>query len=706
MTSRNSFWASSVENHKRRIWVWIVAVLAQIAAYVGVLTVYLSRVRMWNAEGAYRKAEEYQKALYQATQDALGFQDNLLPILIGLAIIIGMQGYSYLYDQKKVDMYHSVPVDKNRRFMVIYLNGIIIYLTTTLASLLTGVVLAAVQRAVNDEVMAVIGLGFLWNLLMFLVLYHTVILSVMLTGNRFITLFVAGTFALYEMMLYVLLNTLQYAFFETKDGFYISNEPRLSALTDYVGKTWEIKQLTSVQEMAQEALPFYGKWFLIAVLSLTVAWLCYRRRPSEAAGKSMAFPSIESAVKVIIVIPAAVGLGMWVYSAGHGNTTLTLTTMIAGGVIGSAAMEVIYDFDLKSMFKHLVSSGVAVAGIAIVFFIFQADLLGYDKYVPLQSKLESVALTLDTYHEFWNADFQYISTAEATKERMKIVDVEPLLILAEKAQREKVEDITDPREIHVLYRLNSGREVGRSFYMDFDNPVNEELLNKIIGTEEYRAGTYQIVTDEDSFEMVQSMTYSNGATEVALPAEDGAALREAYMKDLEQFDFTLARNMRPCGVLRVQFPNWMNYSLDVYESFENTIAYLQSAEAYYPVMLDPEDIDSITVTNYHSDLGEEYEDMPVYDTRNAASFAYNESRVVSETFYEQEEFEMILPVIYPNSLSAHWHNYKEVDDDYDIYITFKKDTAYPYNRSNYGFNYKFYTDQVPGFVTEATALDD
>ena len=211
MTSRNSFWASSVENHKRRIWVWIVAVLAQIAAYVGVLTVYLSRVRMWNAEGAYRKAEEYQKALYQATQDALGFQDNLLPILIGLAIIIGMQGYSYLYDQKKVDMYHSVPVDKNRRFMVIYLNGIIIYLTTTLASLLTGVVLAAVQRAVNDEVMAVIGLGFLWNLLMFLVLYHTVILSVMLTGNRFITLFVAGTFALDEMMLYVRLNTLQYA---------------------------------------------------------------------------------------------------------------------------------------------------------------------------------------------------------------------------------------------------------------------------------------------------------------------------------------------------------------------------------------------------------------------------------------------------------------------------------------------------------------
>ena len=52
MTSRNSFWASSKENHKRRIWVWIVAFLGQVASYVGVLTVYLSRIRMWHEEGA------------------------------------------------------------------------------------------------------------------------------------------------------------------------------------------------------------------------------------------------------------------------------------------------------------------------------------------------------------------------------------------------------------------------------------------------------------------------------------------------------------------------------------------------------------------------------------------------------------------------------------------------------------------------------
>ena len=172
MTSRKSFWASSRENHKRRIWIWIVAVLAQLMAYVGVLTVYLSRINRWNREDRYKTPAAYKSALCQAAQDALGFQDNLVVIVVGLAIIIGMQGFSYLYDRKKVDLYHSVPVNRNKRFAVIYINGIIIYLTGNLVSLMIGVIVAAVQGAVSGPVMEVIGLGFIWNLLFFLAIYH------------------------------------------------------------------------------------------------------------------------------------------------------------------------------------------------------------------------------------------------------------------------------------------------------------------------------------------------------------------------------------------------------------------------------------------------------------------------------------------------------------------------------------------------------
>ncbi|MDE6847578.1 MAG: hypothetical protein K2J99_17660 [Lachnospiraceae bacterium] len=716
MTSKNSFWASSKENHKRRIWVWIITVLAQLMMYVGVLTVYLSRIRRWNVEGVYRTREEYQNALYQATKDALAFQDNLMPVLIVLAVIIGVQGFSYLYDRKKVDMYHSVPVDKNKRFAVVYINGMIIYLTAILASLLIGVIVAAVQGAVNGEVMAAIGLGFLWNLLFFMVVYHTVVLAVMLTGNRLITLCVTGMLIGYEPVLYDLLENMQYSFFETVSGFYVTHIPKLSVLYDYNINTWNLKQPEKVAVLAKVMLPYYGKWFILAVVLLIAAWLCYRKRPSEAAGKAVAFVRVEPFLKVFVAVPIGVCLGMWVHSAAYGNAVLTAVSMAGGGVIACAAIEVIYDFDIKSLFKHLVSSGAAIAAIIFIFLAFKMDLFGYDDYIPSADKLESIAVSVDYYGQFWDKEYNYVGASEFSEEHMHLQDVEPVLILADKARQENVEDMTDARIINVLYRLSSGRRVGRRFYVDFDNPVNEALMNRIVGTKEFKEGTYQIMTDQDSFADVTAMTYSNGATNVALPAQDAQMLREAYVKDMEKFDFTLAINNRPCGRIHMNFPNWFGTDLDVYDSFENTIAYLQSKEAYYPVELNAEDIADMTITNYHMELYENGDhdgevDPLVFNSAVAAEaswvsgYADEGDTIVTETFTDEEDIAQIVPHIYPAYLSAAWNHSGELDDNYDIYITFKKDTTYPYDRSQYGVYYKFYTGQAPEFVEEATALD-
>lgn len=716
MTSKNSFWASSKENHKRRVWVWIITILAQLMMYVGVLTVYLSRIRQWNAEGIYRTREEYQNALYQAAKDALAFQDNLMYVLIALAVMIGVQGFSYLYDRRKVDMYHSVPVDKNKRFAVVYVNGMIIYLTATLVSLLIGVIAAAAQGAVNGEVMAAIGLGFLWNLLFFMVAYHTAVLAVMLTGNRLITLCVAGMLLAYEPILYDLLENMQYSFFKTVSGFYVTHAPKLSVLYDYDRNIWSFKQPEKVAVLAKGLLPYYGKWFILAVVLLIAAWLCYRKRPSEAAGKAVAFVRCEPFLKVAVAIPLGVGLGMWVHTAAYGNVWLTAVSMAGGGVIVCAAIEVIYDFDIRSLFKHLVSSGVAVAAIVFTFLAFKMDLFGYDDYIPSVDELQSVAVSVDYYGEFWDKDYNYVDSSEFSEEHMYLRDVEPVLILADKARQENVEDMTDARMINVLYRLNSGRRVGRRFWVDFDNPANEALMDRIVGTKEFKEGTYQIMTDQDSFADVTAMTYTNGATNVALPAQDAQKLREAYIKDMEKFDFTLAVNNHPCGRIHMNFPNWFGTDLDVYDSFENTIAYLKSMEAYYPVELNAEDIADMTITNYHTELYEngDYDgevDPLVYDSAVAAAdtwvadSVYEGDVAVTETFVDEEDIAQIVPHIYPAYLSAAWNHSSELDDNYDIYITFKKDTAYPYDRSQYGVYYKFYTGQVPEFVEKATALD-
>ena len=706
MISKNSFWANCRENHKRRIWVWIIAIVGQLMSYVGILTVYLSRIRSWYVQGnMYLTYEDYHNAMCRATAEAMGFQEYFLMPVIGLAFIIGIQGFSYLHDRRKVDLYHSVPVDKNRRFLMVWLNGIMIYLTSTIVSILVGVVVAVVQDAVNGQTMAVISLAFAWNLLFFLVIYHTVILAVMLTGNRLITICVAGMFMLYELILYGLNENMKNMYFKTYSTYFVGHATKLSAVDDYFMNTFELQREKDMQVVVDRVLPYYGKWIILALVLLAVSWFCYRKRPSEASGRAIAFVKTEPILKVLTVIPASAGLGVIIRSASYGNTFVTLAGMVAVGVIACAAAEVIYDFDIKSLFKHPFSSGVTVAGIIIVFFIFNNDLLGYDKYVPLESEVDSAVIYLSNYEEFWKEDFTHLSSTDYMKAHMFLTDVEPVLTLASKCRQERIEDMSDPRTVYVMYRLKSGREVGRKFWIDYDNPANEELLNRIVGSKEYREGAFQIMTDRDSFDQVQAISYSNGATGVALPPEDAQELRDAYIKDMEKFDFSLARHKRPCGRIEILLSNARSVRLNVYESFENTIACLQSGGAYYSVLLNPADIESISVVNHHYRPAEpkSYDNPADYNLAMGEGASYGTT--VSATFYDEEQFAQIVPVIYPTDLQELWHNDSvDIDSNYDIHVTFKKDTTYPYLRNEFNVSYLFFAGQVPDFVEAATAI--
>ncbi len=707
MTSKNSFLASCRENNKRRVWVWIVAVLSQLLVYGGMMMIYLSRIRSYQAEGSYRTMAQFQAAMYQAAKDALAFSDNVYGVIIILAAVIGMQGFSYLYDRRKVDMYHSVPVSKDRRFAVVYLNGIIIYLAANLSGMILGAVIATAQGAVNMDVLANAGLAFVWHLFLFLAVYHMMILAVMLTGNRFVTVCVFLTFVLYDLCLQGQIGTLKRIFFETYSEYYLSTNPKLSVLYDCMIHIWDIKNAKDAAVAAAIAMPIVAKWILIAAMFLLLAYYAYKKRPSEAAGRAMAFPFTEPVFKVAVAIPVAFMVGGMVYDMSYQNEMLQVAGMLAGGLLFCAAAEVLFDFDIRSIFKHLPTSGIALVGVLAIFSVFKWDVFGYDSYIPAQNKIESIAISADGYYDnYWDEDRQYIEKNEFEKDNMFLTDASPVLKLAEAAQGADPEEMGDDRYVQILYRLKSGRQKARSIRVDYDDSGTEELLNQIFRTDAYKKGTFQGITDETVCKDVTRITYTNGPARTVIPAAEAARLREAWLKDMEQFDFTLVRHNRPCGSLSFEYKNYNQRQWFVYDSFTNTIAALQKLEAYYPMELDAADIESVTVTCYHNELAEqenaedaEIEPRAVAETWDGGYTDYT----VSETFYEEEQIAQILPHIYCTWIDAPWSRYKDLDDNYSVEVVFKRDTAYPYQRDSYYFGYSFYAEQVPEFVVEATA---
>lgn len=718
MTSKNSFWASCRENHKRRIWVWIVAVLSQLLVYGGMTMIYLSRIRGFYEEGTYRSVQEFRQAMYQAAQDALGFSDNLFGIILLLAAMIAMQGFSYLYDRRKVDVYHSVPVSKNRRFAVVYVNGLTIYLSANLLGMVLGMVIAASQGAVNGEVMAEAGLAFAWNLAFFLAYYHLMILAVMLTGNWFVTIGVFLAFTLYETGACTLLGNLKRIFFETYSGYFLYHDAKLSPLNDCTANIWQIKNAADAADAARIAMPLTAKWIGIALVVLLIAWFAYSKRPSETAGKAIAHRFLEPVFKVAVAILAAFVVGQLIYDSSYENELLLVMGMLLGGLIVCAAMEVVYDFDIRSLVKHLFSSGVALIGILAIFFIFKWDLFGYDSYIPAQNKIESIAINTDGYYDsYWDEEWRYLDEAEYKKENMFLTETEPVLALVQKAGQTDVEEMSEKHAVQILYRLKSGRQAARMIQVDYDDPETEALLNRIFRTDAFKKGTFQGIVDETSYDQVAAINYSNGAAVGTLPSEDARELRDAWVKDMERFDFTLVRHNRPCGLITMAYGMDAGYTSRqyyVYDSFENTINFLKSREAYYPVELDAADIDSVTVTCYHNELAQDPNaGDPGYELYREAAHAVEVADTytyvdytVRETFYEEEQIAQILPHIYPSYIDAPWSGYGADTDDqnnYSLEVVFKKDSAYPYERGSYYFNYNFRNGEVPDFVAEATA---
>lgn len=727
MTSKSLFLVNSKENHKRRGWVWIVSMLVQLAFYPGIMTVYMSRIRVRHSMGEFRAAASYKDALLDAAADALGFKLQA-PYVVGLlAIMIGIQGFSYLYSRKKVDMYHSVPIPSKSRFAVVYINGIVIYITTYLLSIIPAVGIAVMNGAIGGKALIECGLAVVLNILYFLAIYHAAILAVMLTGNIFITGGVTMALLCIDFFLVSMLDGMRTYFFRTADMYFADTDMKLGLFWTYKEEVYRWKTEIHLPNIINTLLPFFLKCAVYAAIFGILAYLCYKKRPSEAAGRAIAFPAVKPVLKVVLSVTAGITACSVLYGsvfgymgirgADYGALSVGQALLLCGGsvlaaIICCGAIEAVYEFDIRAVIKHIASTCVSAVIVAAIFCIYNFDLFGYDRYVPDPEKVESAAVFFfydQSYFEFEESDgsFRYVSEIDWMKDNMFVTDIDAVCSLIEN-DREidgNLESMEDGRQISVLFRLKSGREVSRRYAVDFADASTEELLNRIIGTKEFREGYYQIFKAEDIVQRNNwKISYSNGIMHTDLSVE-AVKLREAWMKDMEGFDFSLARNNRQCGYLDFAIPKTSReWRLPVYESFENTIAYLEEEGVYVPAKVRAEDVASITVVNWNHDM----QDGDAWDSYNTGSesadlyYSQTEYRI-RKTYDTPDEIAEIIDVIFPGELcyTWRWNDKNGYEDNYDVYITFKPDTEYYYiPDSDYGC--EFISGQVPEFVQEDT----
>ena len=657
MTSKNSFLASIRENNKRRLWVWMLSALFFVLAIPVTISITISR-QMNNLKyltevyGVALAEDAMHERLVNSMCGQLGFSSALPVFTTIIAVAAAIQGFSSLYSRKKIDFYMGMPVKRSKRFRIIWLNGVILYALPYFLGLIISLLIAAGNGAVDGRVLLTAFTAYGVNIIFYLSVYHMTILAVMLTGNLVITGFGFLVFCFYEYAVRYTIYGYRSLFFRYFSYHSMEVSPKISPFVWYIeiADTFSYKNMIDFKYLAALVI------FALAIGALS--YVCYLKRPAEAAGKAMTFQVTKPVIKILLTVPVALLIGGVIADIvdyepgtslkGGGYVIFALALVV---IIGSGLIQSIYEFDIKGMVHkkaHIVISGVFTA---LIFLVFRHDLFGYDAYIPKPEQVESVAFIPSGYEDTYSgvARFDekgdYLSEEAYAREYMRLSNTEDVCRLASlsmEAYNRLADTIsnenamtadpegTDSRwsTATLIYRLKSGREVYRRIWVNVEDEQTAGLLDNIIGSDEFKKGylpgaaenLLSLLDRKDRYKI--GAAYGNTVYWEELSQAEIKEFIQVYQKDLARANFTNVKENLPVGMGRITISEEMKgngygyfsgsdyaYStrswevgMNIYPFYENTIAWLKEKGYYRDFQLNMEDVEHIQVMNNNTNV--------------------------------------------------------------------------------------------------------
>lgn len=757
MTSKNSFWASIKENNKRRIWLWLLSALGYVIVFPTMAAMSLSRTRTSGEYLIETMGEALgQKALYdlmvKAMEEIFGITNPIGWIAVTiLAVVSAIQGFGYLYHKRKIDFYMGIPVKRSRRFLVIWMNGIVVYLLPYAAGILLGWLVAAGNGVMTVSVFKETMLAFGLYLCFYLGVYHLTILAVMLTGNVIITCFGTAVFFLYEWAVRVILTGYKemfFKFFSYQSDAEIPILSPFSILIKYVQK-----------HEAGTGNGFVTACYLLMFSAVVggIAYVCYRKRPAEAAGKAMAFQLPQPFIKVFITVPVALLAGLIASDTvgytplyGEGSAGFVIFVMAVVLIVVCCVIQVIYEFDIKGMLHKKHHILISAAAVALVFIIFRYDVFGYDSYLPSIESVSSAAIIPPYEYSYYGGEFFYdeelntVSKDDYVMENMYITDVGVINKLLKKSidtvnQYENLnqlysETAEDARwyRVKIIYRMGNKRNVRRSILVNVKDPEVVELLDRIESSDEYICGIYpgtsetlaKILADENA---KISVYYGNNIYQQKISLQEASELLSLYKEDIKGTSFSMFRENVNTGSLRVSiekkkvnYTSYYDMEIKIYPFFSRCVEYLKERGYYMDSFVEPEDVERILVANYHYELERQYQEQLDGQSMTAEE-RLAMGAMAAETIYGMESSDFtryasyedkasiqeLCEKIYPvDWIGTSWHSDVESAENYRVTIYFKPESEAKIggNGASLG-SFSFMADEVPEFVERDTAYE-
>ena len=577
MTSKSLFFKLMKEDFKTRVWTLAISILIFFFSLI-VATAMMISFNLYNSS-----TYNYSDDLAMNFMSYIGINNPFFGIIfIVLSLVMAMSGFSYLYSKKKVDLYHSLPVKREVLYFIKLINGILIVVIPFIICEIVASLLVIANTGKISVLIAAIWAIAEWTLL-FILSYFLTLFSIMLTGNMLIGILACGFFSFYFPLISLVLKGYQSTFFDTyyTSGFIIENVlPNMSSFM-LMFNIFELKWLTRIIIVILASIAF-----------LFINLFLYKKRASEAAGKSVSFNVIKLPIKAMMVIFISILMYLLGYEVMNDSIGWGLFGLIVSGAITHCVMEIIYNQDFKKIFAKKIELLVLIIISIFIAAAFQFDIFGYDSYIPSASQIKSTAVISDLlesnseqyynkveisdgYYDESFVDVDYASDSKIEADQIKKMDIQnkdAVLELARQgieAAKYDLEPQGDFDRVLISYKLKNGRTVGRVYYVDLDQSTSG--LSSVYADESYKKSSYPILSENP--ENIVSVDFNgimdNDTHIVFHDDELKKKFVETYKKELMNLDYETKLKSYPFASIRFN-NDFMEGALRKYAGFNYT----------------------------------------------------------------------------------------------------------------------------------------
>lgn len=641
MTSRNYLFNSIKENIRRNFYLFILIMLGFLAVFPLKTIMVLDRAK--SIIPPVELAELEIAPVQTEFLNCIGIENGIATIFIGvIAVLLGVTGFYYLYSGEKTDFYHSLPLKREELFIIPFFSGFLIFLVPYLLNVgityLIGIAYHGVSAQSGAQAAAAIGM----NILFFLELYVIAILAILLTGNLFTGFLAFAGFMSYGWILYGAYYYMNHMFFDTLAQF---EEP---GFTKYLSPI--LSHIDAMDELAIEKgdIRGYAVYAVILIVVVLAADVCiYKVRPSESFHKSIAFKKLQPVIKVCAVLPISI-LASLFFCSGMEHEFLWLCVSV---VLISLALSCIFEFlftmDIRESIRPKVSTGIILAGLAVILAGYKIDVFGVDKYLPEKEKIETMSVYFPSINERINYPMHYAYGSNEQMERNQTKDFDAIYEIAKLGvnyyqENDKEDDrvstdfLRDESvwnltkngngtkvSVYIRYHLKNGRVVNRAYYLPESRKILE-LASDIYDNWDYKKTMLPTsYLSAKNIEYLYVNDFYNERMQINASEDVIDNIYKTYKGELESMTLEQSCKDRILGYLSVEEKIEGNYNqttdFPIYESFTKTRELLE--DAGQPL----KDLSAEEVLN-----------ITVYGTKSNGEY-------LEEVIADKEEIEKIIP---------------------------------------------------------------